>query len=376
MLLLYVDCVGRQGSRIILALSAVFSVRTANISLRQQSFIKDHAIARINLYSSVIIIYSNVSVLAVAPMSQNQVKRCDKNIPYCIFYSFVNNIVNALFIIAVVPVRPPKTVRLQLNSSTAPYMDFLPSGKDVPMPHKTDPTLFIGSPFSEAPLHSEDFYQALTNAISVGLVAINNSGMIILANRIARESINISSGIHLNDVLPELWHKISQTLRESKPRIEISVRGGESNYLVRISPIMLDTERVGVACVFTESTELEEIAMQMRFFQELTSELDTIINSSSDGLWICDAAANVLRINPSSERINKIRAEEVVGHNMRRSGGAGIYRPLRHPGGHQDRGSGEHAAATCGPQTDHDRHPGLQCGWRADPGRGKRTGRH
>ena len=184
------------------------------------------------------------------------------------------------------------------------------------MPHKTDPTLFIGSPVSEAPLHSEDFYQALTNAITVGLLAINNSGMTILANRIARESFNISPGIHLNDVLPELWHKISQTLRESKPSVEISVRGGESNYLVRISPIMLDTERVGAACVFVESTELEEIAMQMRFFQELTSELDTIINSSSDGLWICDADANVLRINPSSERINKISAAEVVGHNM------------------------------------------------------------
>src|SRR6185369_17431136 len=184
------------------------------------------------------------------------------------------------------------------------------------MRNKADPTQFIGSPFSEAPLHSEDFYEALTNAISVGLLAINSSGMTIFANRIARESFNVSPGIHLNDALPELWHKISQTIAESKPRVELSVQGGESKYLVRVSPIMLDTERVGVACAFIESTELEEIAMQMRFFQELTSELDTIINSSSDGLWICDAEANVLRINPSSERINKIRAAEVVGRNM------------------------------------------------------------
>ncbi len=192
------------------------------------------------------------------------------------------------------------------------------------MPHKTDPTLFIGSPSTGAPLHSEDFYQALTNAISVGLLAINNSGMTILANRIARESFNISPGIHLNDILPELWHKISQTIRESRPRVEISVRGGESNYLVRVSPIKVDSERVGAACIFIESTELEEIATQMRFFQELTSELDTIINSSSDGLWICDAEANVLRINPSSERINKISAAEVVGRNMNELVGQGF----------------------------------------------------
>ena len=184
------------------------------------------------------------------------------------------------------------------------------------MSPKSDPTLFIGSPSSEAPLHSEDFFQALSNAISVGLLAINNSGMTILANRIARESLNVSPGIHLNDVLPELWGKLSQIIRGRKSMVEISVQGGASNYLVRVSPIMLDTERVGMACTFIESTELEEIAMQMRFFQGLTSELDTIIDSSSDGLWICDADANVLRINPSSERINKIKASEVVGRNM------------------------------------------------------------
>jgi len=63
--------------------------------------------------------------------------------------------------------------------------------------------------------------------------------------------------------------------------------------------------------------DLEELARQMRAFQDLTRELDAIIDSSSDGLWICDADARVIRINPASERINNIRASEVVGKNMR-----------------------------------------------------------
>ncbi|MCP4172873.1 MAG: PAS domain S-box protein, partial [Fuerstiella sp.] len=46
-------------------------------------------------------------------------------------------------------------------------------------------------------------------------------------------------------------------------------------------------------------------------------ELDTIIDSSSDGLFVCDAAANVIRMNPASERIHKMSASEIVGHNMR-----------------------------------------------------------
>ncbi|WP_026840315.1 sigma-54 interaction domain-containing protein [Citrifermentans bremense] len=65
------------------------------------------------------------------------------------------------------------------------------------------------------------------------------------------------------------------------------------------------------------SSDLEEMARQMRAFQDLTRELDAIIDSSSDGLWICDAEARVIRINPASERINNIKASEVVGKNMR-----------------------------------------------------------
>jgi PAS domain S-box-containing protein len=62
--------------------------------------------------------------------------------------------------------------------------------------------------------------------------------------------------------------------------------------------------------------DAEDMARQVRAFQDLTRELDAIIDSSSDGLWICDANATVIRINPASERINNIKAAEVVGRNM------------------------------------------------------------
>jgi len=61
---------------------------------------------------------------------------------------------------------------------------------------------------------------------------------------------------------------------------------------------------------------LEETAKQISFFQEDIWKLDAIINSSSEGLWICDGEANVLRMNPASERIHGIRADEVIGRNM------------------------------------------------------------
>jgi len=86
--------------------------------------------------------------------------------------------------------------------------------------------------------------------------------------------------------------------------------------------MLLVPRRQGVEMTFPEkdqvpNQDLEEMSRQMRAFQELTRELDAIIDSSSDGLWICDADARVIRINPASERINNIKAAEVVGRDMR-----------------------------------------------------------
>jgi PAS domain S-box-containing protein len=63
----------------------------------------------------------------------------------------------------------------------------------------------------------------------------------------------------------------------------------------------------------------------LRAYEELTREQDAIINSTSDGLWICDSEANVLRINPASERLNSIKAEQVVGRNMKQLMDEGVF---------------------------------------------------
>ncbi len=49
--------------------------------------------------------------------------------------------------------------------------------------------------------------------------------------------------------------------------------------------------------------------------QELTRELDAIIDSSSDGLFVCDAGGRILRVNPASARINNATPEQLEGRD-------------------------------------------------------------
>jgi PAS domain S-box-containing protein len=49
--------------------------------------------------------------------------------------------------------------------------------------------------------------------------------------------------------------------------------------------------------------------------EELTRELDAIIESSSDGLFVCDGSGRIIHMNPVSARINHAPSEKVIGRD-------------------------------------------------------------
>jgi len=49
---------------------------------------------------------------------------------------------------------------------------------------------------------------------------------------------------------------------------------------------------------------------------DLVNILEAIIDSSYDGLWICDREGKVIRINTASEKINGIKEDQVLGKKM------------------------------------------------------------
>jgi PAS domain S-box-containing protein/TyrR family helix-turn-helix protein len=50
--------------------------------------------------------------------------------------------------------------------------------------------------------------------------------------------------------------------------------------------------------------------------ENLNRELNAIINSSTDGLFVCRADGTVIRVNPASERLHDICAADVLGQNI------------------------------------------------------------
>jgi PAS domain S-box-containing protein len=169
------------------------------------------------------------------------------------------------------------------------------------------------------------FADTLLEASKNGCTAVDPDGHVLYANKLAREELGILPGAPMGDLAPDLRDRMEAVLAGGEDPDGELLHRGESTYLIKVSRIQVDGEILGTLSVFIDVTLLETTARQMRAYAELSRQLDAVLNALSEGLWISDGQGNVLSINPASERLNNIRAAQVVGRNMQALVDEGVF---------------------------------------------------
>ncbi|SFM89767.1 sigma-54 interaction domain-containing protein [Thermodesulforhabdus norvegica] len=146
---------------------------------------------------------------------------------------------------------------------------------------------------------------------------VDGEGRIVLSNKCAEKSFGLQKNALLVTLYPDLWQPVQAVIIGKTGHSVCSVRIGGRDYVLRVRAYRGGLSHRGALCSLEEKGRFEAIVEELFHFRRTTAELETIINSSHDGLWICDADAKVVRINPASERINGIKAEDVVGRSMK-----------------------------------------------------------
>ncbi len=164
--------------------------------------------------------------------------------------------------------------------------------------------------------HQDAFNLTQSNVVGDGVLSVDNQGIVLLSDRVIRQNLDLHAGDRLAERFPDLWEQVALTLRDREARSEISVHKEGQEFLVTVSPILSGTRVVGAICVFSENTELAVIARKMNDFRELSRELEGILNSCQEGIWVHDGQGVVLRVNKAAERINNLRADEVLGRSI------------------------------------------------------------
>jgi len=168
----------------------------------------------------------------------------------------------------------------------------------------------------------------MLDSIYNGIMAIDDQGIVSYFNAAAERMSGIKAteliGKHIKDCIPKTGLiKILETGKAEYGQ-KIVVRG--KTYLTNRSPLFYQGKVMGAISVFQEITELEEISSKFKTFERLNKELDTIFNSSYDGLMITDENGRGIKVNCAHTRLTGVGEEHFVGKNIEELFDNGVFR--------------------------------------------------
>ncbi len=161
-----------------------------------------------------------------------------------------------------------------------------------------------------------DVFDSTHNGVSI----IDKTGTVVVYNKAAGMMLDKNPdemlGRFIGDVFPNAWEGLEKILKNGMPQIGKKITLGNATIVANRTPILEDQQVVGAISVFQDISEYENIAHELESYKKINKQLNAIINSSFDGLWICDHKGKVVQINKASERINNVKVEQVIGKSM------------------------------------------------------------
>lgn len=161
--------------------------------------------------------------------------------------------------------------------------------------------------------------EAVFNSTHNGILAINKHGVITSLNPAAEEPTRSTQkeavGRFLNDVV--IPTGLLDVVRTGTPEFGVKFKVGKRQYITNRTPIIKGGEVIGAVGVFQDVSELELISKELRSVVELNDELGTIVDSSFDGIIICNSKGKIQRCNPAVERVLGLPRKELVGKPFR-----------------------------------------------------------
>lgn len=152
-----------------------------------------------------------------------------------------------------------------------------------------------------APFTDADIVRSLAGP----LLAVDADGRVTVANAAAKALLGAkaaTTGAALPLARPDLWAGVAACLEAGRPGCVAFDADGrpQSGDVV---PILRDGRVVGASILCGERLSVD-------------AQLRSILDSVSDGIWICSGEGVILEINTASERLNSIAAKDYVGKDV------------------------------------------------------------
>ena len=160
----------------------------------------------------------------------------------------------------------------------------------------------------------------IVDSFSSGIIVTDCQAIITHINRQSEKQLEIVAsdliGKDISEVLPFFYPFITECLQGGMSFMSQLIEVAQGQLVVNVNPVLRDQKIVGAILNLRASDAYEASARKSVSYKELNRQLNAIIGASSDGIWVCDAKGFVVTINSASERLNGIKAKDVIGKNV------------------------------------------------------------
>lgn len=160
----------------------------------------------------------------------------------------------------------------------------------------------------------------ILNASSHGVIATDPKGVILFANTQIEKFFGLHPGdivgAHINEVFAASAPLVMTSIASGAPQLGRYVQGKDRSLLLNITLIRESDRIKGAVCSFQEMEQLEISARKLESYKHLNRQMHAIFQSSSDGIWVCDGQGRVINVNEASEKLNGIKAADVIGKTV------------------------------------------------------------
>lgn len=171
--------------------------------------------------------------------------------------------------------------------------------------------------------------EQILNASNNAVMVVDTLGSIFFANVRVRRFLGLDpakiTGANLIDVLPLAGPPVMESLRTGESQLGCLIPGKQGNLVLSIGLIREKQKLKGAVCSFQRMEQMVLSAREFESYKNLNRQLNAIFHSSSDGIWVCDGQGKVIDINEASEKLNSIKAADVVGKNVRDIVASGLF---------------------------------------------------
>jgi PAS domain S-box-containing protein len=181
--------------------------------------------------------------------------------------------------------------------------------------------------FSSVLMLHEELQTVLQSAHS-GIISIDKDLHIQIINAAGKRMLNLSSKDILGQSIPNIYLalKMKDVMDTGQTIFGDKLFFNDRILITNISQLRHKNEAVGAVAIIQDISDFENISEELKYTKELKGELDTIIESSFDGIYLTDNFGKILRVNDAFVRITGIKKEELIHKTMKELFEGGIFK--------------------------------------------------